>query len=86
LLEIEKTIKASTRDSPILLITSRGSDPLNTIRNYARETLRELKVLSLGQGQDKQAQALFTKCSEEGFWLMYQNVNLYTSWMPVLEK
>jgi len=58
LYDIEKAFKSSTKDTPILLITTPGSDPLNDIREYSKSLLKELKVLSLGQGQGKQAQAM----------------------------
>mmetsp|Transcript_98267 Transcript_98267/g.211926 ORF Transcript_98267/g.211926 Transcript_98267/m.211926 type:complete len:137 (+) Transcript_98267:1028-1438(+) len=66
LFDIEKGLKASTHETPILLITATGSDPLNDVKLYAREQLREIKILSLGQGQDKQAEAYYVKCVEEG--------------------
>mmetsp|Transcript_42768 Transcript_42768/g.35925 ORF Transcript_42768/g.35925 Transcript_42768/m.35925 type:complete len:106 (+) Transcript_42768:2940-3257(+) len=47
---------------------------------------KDLKQLSLGQGQGKQAVAMFKKFSEDGTWLLYQNTHLYPSWMTTLEK
>jgi len=37
---------------------------------------KDLKQLSLGQGQGKQAVAMFKKFSEDGTWLLYQNTHL----------
>lgn len=47
---------------------------------------KDLKQLSLGQGQGKQAVAMFKKFSEDCIWLLYQNTHLYPSWMGTLEK
>lgn len=86
LFDIDKVFKSSTKETPILLITTPGSDPLNDVRDQCKGILKELKVLSLGQGQGKQAQSLFAKCIEDGFYLMYQNTHLQLSWVSVLEK
>jgi len=76
LFNFEEGYKNSTKENPILLITAPGSDPVNEIKVFAYKEGKELRMLSLGQGQDKFAIANFNRCSEEGFWLMYQNTHL----------
>lgn len=64
-----------------------GSDPLADLRRFAEKKLgKDLRQLSLGQGQGKQAVAMYKKFSEDGTWLLYQNTHLYPSWMSTLEK
>ena len=42
--------------------------------------------ISLGQGQDKKAEAMLDTGTKLGHWVLLQNCHLYKSWMPQLEK
>lgn len=48
--------------------------------------LQRLKMISLGQGQEKAALALFEMAVSRGHWLMLQNCHLLVKWLRVLEK
>ena len=43
-------------------------------------------MISLGQGQEKAALALFEMAVSRGHWLMLQNCHLLVKWLRVLEK
>jgi len=50
---------------------------LSDLRKFSEKKMgKDLKQLSLGQGQGKQAVAMFKKFSEDGTWLLYQNTHL----------
>eukprot|EP00801_Mesodinium_rubrum_P000083 Mrub_00083.p1 GENE.Mrub_00083~~Mrub_00083.p1 ORF type:complete len:1986 (+),score=436.27 Mrub_00083:724-5958(+) len=87
LFKIDEGYASSTKETPIIFIITPGSDPLSDLRKFSEKKMgKDLKQLSLGQGQGKQAVAMFKKFSEDGTWLLYQNTHLYPSWMPTLEK
>jgi dynein heavy chain len=47
---------------------------------------KKLYSLSLGQGQGKKAEQYINEATENGSWVLLQNCDLYTSWMPELER
>ena len=67
---------------------SAGSDPTKIFQDFAKTSRMGTKVrmLSLGQGQDKLAEAMIQEGTERGTWVYLQNCHLYTSWMPRLEE
>lgn len=85
--DIAEGFKSSTKETPIIFIITPGSDPLNDLKSFTeRTTGKALQFLSLGQGQGKEAEAMYKKYSQDGTWLMYQNTHLYLSWMGTLNK
>jgi dynein heavy chain len=44
-----------------------------------------LLSISMGQGQEKLAEALLARSAEEGKWIMLENVHLMQSWLHKLE-
>jgi len=87
LFKIEEGYNNSTKDTPIIFVITPGSDPLADLKKFSDKKMgKDLKQLSLGQGQGKQATAMFKKFSEDGTWLLFQNTHLYISWMPKLER
>lgn len=87
LFKIDDGFFSSTKTTPIIFIITPGSDPLKDLKQFTEKTTgRQLQMLSLGQGQDKQAISMYKKFSDDGTWLFYQNTHLYLSWMPTLEK
>jgi len=45
-----------------------------------------LKIISLGQGQDREAVMMMEEGQKAGNWVCLQNCHLYISWMPELER
>ena len=42
--------------------------------------------ISMGQGQEENANLVLQKCAKEGHWCMFQNVHLMISWMMKFER
>lgn len=71
LFKIDEGYANSSKETPIIFIITPGSDPLNELKKFADKKLgKEMKQLSLGQGQGKQALTMFKKFSEDGTWLL----------------
>ena len=45
-----------------------------------------LTLISMGQGQEKPAEACLDKYIEEGGWVFLDNVHLMQGWVPRLER
>jgi len=86
LFKIDDGYHSSTKVTPIIFIITPGSDPLKDLKIFTEKIGKQLQMLSLGQGQDKQAISMYKKFSDDGTLLLYQNTHLYLSWMPTLEK
>jgi len=77
LFKIEEGYANSSKDTPIIFVITPGSDPLADLKKFSEKKMgKDLKQLSLGQGQGKQASAMFKKFSEDGTWLLFQNTHL----------
>mmetsp|Transcript_22465 Transcript_22465/g.50133 ORF Transcript_22465/g.50133 Transcript_22465/m.50133 type:complete len:87 (+) Transcript_22465:577-837(+) len=75
--KIDDGYENSTKETPIVFIITPGSDPLTDLKNFAEKKMgKELRQLSLGQGQGKQAVTMYKKFSEDGTWLLFQNTHL----------
>nr|CAH8856482.1 unnamed protein product [Trichobilharzia regenti] len=79
----------STSRSPIVFILSPGSDPTADLMKFAERQnfdFSRIKFLSMGQGQEKNAESLLELSISRGHWLMLQNCHLLVKWLQVLEK
>ncbi|CAH8587314.1 unnamed protein product [Heterobilharzia americana] len=79
----------STSRSPIVFILSPGSDPTADLMKFAERQnfdSSRIKFLSMGQGQEKNAESLLESSISRGNWLMLQNCHLLVKWLQVLEK
>jgi dynein heavy chain, axonemal len=75
--------------TPVVFILSAGSDPTNDLMKLADRcgvADKNFKHISLGQGQEASALALFEDAVTNGKWLMLQNGHLLISFLKTLEK
>ncbi|ESN96268.1 hypothetical protein HELRODRAFT_67881 [Helobdella robusta] len=79
----------SSTTTPVIFILSVGSDPTSDLIKFADSVNiknTQLKILSLGQGQEKTAMSLITAAVTHGHWLILQNCHLLIRFMRDLEK
>lgn len=89
ILSFTSIYEQSTPTSPIVFILSPGSDPTSDLVKFAERMNMDpahIKFLSMGQGQEKNAQNLMELSISRGYWLMLQNCHLLVRWLHVLEK
>jgi len=79
---------AATPETPILFVTSAGSDPSKELEEFAEaEVGRDnFQQLSMGGGQNELALQMLKEAASKGLWLCFKNLHLVTSWLPNLEK
>ena len=92
----------STSQIPVIFLLSPGSDPTSDIQKLSdrknqhrkinnengneNEDQKSLRILAMGQGQEKFVlQALHT-AQQQGTWLLLQNCHLLFSFLNELEK
>ena len=75
-------------DTPILFITSVGSDPSKDIEDFAVATVGKDKFfqISMGGGQNEIAMKSLESCAAKGDWLCLKNLHLVPNFLPELEK
>lgn len=78
----------ATPETPILFVTSTGSDPSKELEEFAEtEVGRDnFQQLSMGGGQNELAIQMLKESAQKGLWLCFKNLHLVTSWLPTLEK
>jgi dynein heavy chain 2 len=74
--------------TPILLITTAGTDPSKQLQEFARTTVGtdRYEELAMGGGQQDIAMSLLRNAVECGSWLCLKNLHLVVAWLPQLEK
>jgi dynein heavy chain len=76
---------------PTFFVLFAGVDPtlwvedLGKSKNMTFDNGR-FKNISMGQGQEKPAEAVISQFAKEGGWVMLQNCHLMQSWVPKLER
>ena len=83
---LDSILQDSTPLTPIIFILSSGSDPLDQIFKLGRKLNQEIRIVSLGQGQDKAANAAIEAAKKKGEWIVLQNCHLAPSYLAIVEK
>ncbi|KAF5404253.1 Dynein axonemal heavy chain 10 [Paragonimus heterotremus] len=89
ILSFTSIYEQSSPSTPIVFILSPGSDPTSDLVKFAERRSfdqNNIKFLSMGQGQEKNAQTLLEASIARGHWLMLQNCHLLVKWLSILEK
>ncbi|XP_023819910.1 dynein heavy chain 11, axonemal [Oryzias latipes] len=89
-LDFEKLYEDCGPSTPVFFILSPGVDPL---RDVEKQGLKlgfstdkgTLHNVSLGQGQETVAEKLLRNASQQGHWVILQNVHLVAHWLPSLD-
>lgn len=88
---MQKTFTFTAPHTPCLFVLYPGVDPTSWVEELGRvvgvsaENGKFVNI-SMGQGQEKRADATLKRMSEVGGWLFLQNVHLMQTWLPTLEE
>ncbi|XP_064889438.1 dynein axonemal heavy chain 10 isoform X2 [Columba livia] len=88
-ISFEAIFEQSSPYSPVVFILSPGSDPVSDLMKLAEKIGfggDKLKLLAMGQGQEKIALQMLENVVVTGEWLMLQNCHLLVKWLVSLEK
>ena len=85
-----KTLYENDTDcfTPILFITSPGSDPSDELQEFAAMEIgrQGYHELAMGGGENQIAIEMMKDAAEKGEWVFLKNLHLVTPWLPTLEK
>lgn len=75
-------------ETPLLFVTSIGSDPSKEIEDFANGTVGREKFyqISMGGGQNEVALKTLLECAAKGEWLCLKNLHLVPKFLTTLEK
>lgn len=87
----QAVMEESSCSTPIFFILFPGYSPSKEIELYANKQGKtvengQLTLISMGQGQEKPAEAVLDKYIKEGGWVFLDNVHLMQGWIPQLER
>lgn len=90
-IEFSKSFEESSPSTPVFFILSPGVDPLKDVENHGEKmgyTMdnKNFHNVSLGQGQEIIAENALNIASQEGHWVILQNIHLVQKWLSTLEK
>ena len=88
---MKDTFEDSSCPQPLFFVLFPGVDPGGDIEKLGAElgfTLQngKYKSISMGQGQEKNAEDALVHFAEIGGWVFLQNVHLMETWLPKLER
>jgi dynein heavy chain len=81
-----QSVFAQTKSSePVLYLVKEGGDPTQIIDDYSKKLkVPCMEIVSMGQGQERNARNAITKAMSEGGWALLQNCHLGLSYMAEL--
>ena len=89
--QVGTTMTESSFQTPIFFILFPGCSPSKEVEAYARQVGKtveagNLTLISMGQGQEKPAEACLDQYMKEGGWVFLDNVHLMQGWVRNLER
>ena len=89
--DMAATYLETTNQVPTFFVLFPGVDPTLWVENLGKTkgiTFENgnFKNISMGQGQEKPAEAVVQAFAEKGGWVMLQNLHLMQTWVPTLER
>ena len=72
---------------PIALAATSGNDPTFKVEQLAERTRSKCEILSMGSSEGKvNADKAVQLASQNGTWVLLQNVHLSSEWLKIIEK
>jgi len=89
--DMPATFAETSNQTPTFFVLFAGVDPTPWVESLGKEkgiTFENgnFKNISMGQGQEKPAEAVVASFAKNGGWVMLQNCHLMQSWVPKLER
>mmetsp|Transcript_13327 Transcript_13327/g.19913 ORF Transcript_13327/g.19913 Transcript_13327/m.19913 type:complete len:1361 (+) Transcript_13327:1-4083(+) len=89
--DMTATYAETSNQTPVFFVLFPGVDPTPWVEQLGKthgisQENGTFTNISMGQGQEKPAEAVIERYAKEGGWCFLQNVHLMTSWVPKLER
>ncbi len=81
----------TSNQTPVFFVLFPGVDPTGWVEDLGKSmditiSNGRFSNISMGQGQEKPAEAIVERFAKEGGWVMLQNLHLMQAWVPRLER
>lgn len=85
---VASLIESADSHTPVLLITTTGSDPSQELQVIAHNLIgkKHFHQLAMGGGQTNEAIQLLRTAAQVGDWVFLKNLHLVIDWVPLLHK
>jgi dynein heavy chain len=88
---MEKTFNETSPATPVFFVLFPGVDPTKLVEDLGikkgfTEANGKFSNISMGQGQEANAEATMKKFSQNGGWVFLQNIHLMPGWLKTLER
>lgn len=86
--EVEELKTNEKTLTPILFITTLGSDPSKELEDFAQREvgIQNYIEIPMGAGDNDKILINLREASQKGYWICLKNLHLSVSWLPNLEK
>jgi dynein heavy chain, axonemal len=89
--DMEKTYDETSPATPVFFVLFPGVDPTKLVESLGDKkgftaANGKFSNISMGQGQEENAEATMKRFSNQGGWVFLQNVHLMPGWLSVLER
>jgi len=89
--DMADTYSESSPQTPMFFVLFAGVDPTEWVEGLGKQlgiTFENgnFRNISMGQGQERLAEAVIKRFAKDGGWVMLQNCHLMQSWVPTLER
>ena len=81
----------TSNQTPVFFVLFPGVDPTPWVEDLGKSLGLSIangrfRNISMGQGQEKPAEAIVERFAKDGGWVMLQNLHLMQGWVPRLER
>jgi dynein heavy chain len=89
--DMAKCFSETTPQTPVFFVLFAGVDPTPWVEDLGKsigisEEFGTFRNISMGQGQEKPAEAVVELFAQQGGWVMLQNLHLMQTWVVALER
>jgi dynein heavy chain len=84
-LDLKVLVDEADKFTCMIFLLSTGADPTGPITELARKRKKQVRAISMGQGQEPAARKLVTQGMMQGSWVLLQNCHLGLKMMNELE-
>lgn len=71
--------------TPILIIATADTDPSNEIREAISDASQKYVEISIGKGQESQANMALRQAAKDGSWICFKNVHLVPAYLKSMD-
>ncbi|CAH1394132.1 unnamed protein product, partial [Nezara viridula] len=86
--DLNEAYEESAWFTPLIFIQSPESDSMDTLLSFAKikNKTDKLRIISLGENQEKVAEIIIKETISDGGWICLQNCHLAPNWLLTLER